>query len=130
MIETMCKEILGNYTKKEDQLMIVAFGTRPKRRLNRVMDALNFEYPDYEKLDKGGEGVKRKRIVSILSRQAARLVKEDDFFLKKTKIAPEPKATISKKRKLDIVPTSKPKVGEAKKRSSFNALCRGSSQNF
>jgi hypothetical protein len=34
MIETMCNEILGNYTKKEDQLMTVAFGTRPKRRLN------------------------------------------------------------------------------------------------
>jgi hypothetical protein len=50
MIETMCNEILGNYTKKEDQLMTAAFGTRPKRRLNRVMDALNFEYPDYERL--------------------------------------------------------------------------------
>jgi hypothetical protein len=69
MIETMCNEILGNYTKKEDQL-----------RLNRVMDALNFEYPDYEKLDKGVKGVKRKRTVSILNRQAARLVKEDDLF--------------------------------------------------
>jgi hypothetical protein len=34
--------------KKEDQLMTAAFGTRSKRRLNRVMDALNFEYPDYE----------------------------------------------------------------------------------
>jgi hypothetical protein len=34
MIETMCNEILGNYTKKEDQLMAAAFGTRPKRRLN------------------------------------------------------------------------------------------------
>jgi hypothetical protein len=74
MIETMCNEILGNYTKKEDQLMTAAF-TRPKRRLNRVMDVLNFEYPDYERLDKGAEGVKRKRIVSILSRQVARLVK-------------------------------------------------------
>jgi hypothetical protein len=30
MIETMCNEILGNYTKKEDQLMTVAFGTRLK----------------------------------------------------------------------------------------------------
>jgi hypothetical protein len=56
MIETMCNEILGNYTKKEDQLMTTAFGTRPKRRLNRVMDALNFEYPDYEKLDEGATG--------------------------------------------------------------------------
>jgi hypothetical protein len=31
MIETMCNEFLGNYTKKEDQLMTVAFGTRPKK---------------------------------------------------------------------------------------------------
>jgi hypothetical protein len=30
MTETMCNEILGNYTKKEDQLMTAAFGTRPK----------------------------------------------------------------------------------------------------
>ena len=56
--------------------MIAAFGTRPKRRLNRVMDALNFDYPDYEKLDEGAEGIKRKRIVSILNRQAARLIKK------------------------------------------------------
>jgi hypothetical protein len=27
MIETMCNEILGNYTQKEDQLMTAAFGT-------------------------------------------------------------------------------------------------------
>jgi hypothetical protein len=59
MIETMCNEILGNYTKKEDQLMTAAFGTRPKRRLNRVMDALNFVYPDYDRLDEGAGGAKR-----------------------------------------------------------------------
>jgi hypothetical protein len=92
--------------------MTSTFGTWPKRRLNRVMDALNFEYPDYEKLDKGAEGVKRKRIVSILNRKAARLVKEDEIFLKKTKTVPEPKATISKKRKLDRVLSSEPKEGE------------------
>jgi hypothetical protein len=33
MIETMCNEILGNYTKKEDQLMTAAFGTRPKTKV-------------------------------------------------------------------------------------------------
>jgi hypothetical protein len=49
------------------------------------MDALNFEYPDYEKLDKGSAGVKRKRVVSILNRQAARLIKEDEFFGRKRK---------------------------------------------
>jgi hypothetical protein len=62
MIETMCNEILGYYTKKEDQLMIVAFGTRPKRRLNWVMDALNFEYPNYERLDEGPGERKEKEL--------------------------------------------------------------------
>jgi hypothetical protein len=79
--------------------MTAAFDARPKRRLNRVMDALNFEYPDYERLNKGAEGAKRKRVVSILSRQAARMVKEDEKILKKRKSSPEPKATALKKRK-------------------------------
>jgi hypothetical protein len=92
MIETMGNEILGNYTKKEDQMMTAAFGTRPKQRLNRVMDALKFEYPNYERLDKGAEGVKRKRIVSILSRQAARMVKEDEKASNKRKSTPDPRA--------------------------------------
>jgi hypothetical protein len=65
MIEVMCNEIIGNYTKKEDQLMIVAFGSQSKRRLNRVMDALNFEYPDYDRLDEGTGGSKRKRIIKL-----------------------------------------------------------------
>ena len=61
MIETLCNEILENYTKKEDQLMTAAFGSRPKQRLNRVMDALNFEYFEYERLDEGAGGAKRKK---------------------------------------------------------------------
>jgi hypothetical protein len=112
MIETMCNEILGNYTKKEDQLMTAAFGTRPKQRLNRVMDALHFDYPDYEKLHEGTEGIKRKRIVSILSKQATRLIKEDEKTLKKPRTAQEPKMAISKKRKISIVPSFEPKAVE------------------
>jgi hypothetical protein len=63
------------------------------------MDALNFEYPDYERLNKGAEGQKRKRIVSILSRQTARMVKEDEEILKRRKSSPEPKVAAPKKRK-------------------------------
>jgi hypothetical protein len=100
MIEAMCNEILGNYTKKEDQLMTVAFGTRPKRRLNQVMDALKFEYPDYEWLRNGAEGPKRKRVVSVMKRQAARMIKEDEKALKKKKSSPKPKAAVPKKRKV------------------------------
>jgi hypothetical protein len=109
MIETMCNEILGNYTKKEDQLMTAAFGTRAKRRLKRVMDALKFKYPDYERLSKGAEGVKRKRIVSVLNRQAARMVKEDEKILKKRKSTHEPKVAALKKRKAE---TPEPKATE------------------
>jgi hypothetical protein len=115
MTETMCNEILGNYNKKEDQLMTAAFGTRPKRRLNRVMDTLDFEYPDYERFDKGAEGLKRKRFVSILNRQAAILVKEDEKIAKKTKSAPESKAAVSKNRKRERKPeVPEPKVGEVR----------------
>jgi hypothetical protein len=99
-IEVMCNEILGNYTKKEDQLMTAAFGTRPKRRLNRVMNTLKFEYPDYERLSKGAEGPKQKRAVSVMQRQAARMIKEDkNLAKKKKKSSPEPKVAVSKKRK-------------------------------
>jgi hypothetical protein len=80
--------------------MSAAFGSRPKRRMNRVMDALHFEYLDYERLKKGVEGQKRKRVVSVVGRQAARMVKEDEENLKKKKLSPEPKAVASKNRKV------------------------------
>jgi hypothetical protein len=122
MIKTMCNEILGNYTKKEDQLMIAAFGTWPKQRLNWVMDALNFEYPDYERLDEGAGGAKRKRVVSILSREVARSMKADEKALKKVKAAPELKEQAPKKRKLDEIPSAEPKVDEASK-ETFPSFC-------
>jgi hypothetical protein len=118
LIETMCNEILGNYTKKEDQLMTTAFGTRPKRRLNRVMDALNFEYPDYERLDEGAEGVRRKRVVSILSRKAIRSVKEDQETSKKIKTVSESKVSAPKKRKLAKNPSEKMKMQGVPKQTS------------
>jgi hypothetical protein len=98
-IEVMCNEILGNYSKKEDQLMTAAFGTYPKRRLNRVMDALDFEYPDYERLDKDAKGQKRKRVVGALNKEATKSMKDDEEQLKKKKLKPEPKTDASKKRK-------------------------------
>jgi hypothetical protein len=91
-IEVMCNKILGNYSKKEDQLMTAAFGTRPKRRLNRVIYALDFEYPDYERLHKDAEGQKRKRVAGALN-------KDDEEQPKKKKLDSEPKTGVSKKRK-------------------------------
>jgi hypothetical protein len=105
-IEVMCNEILGNYSKKEDQLMTAAFGIRPKRRLNQVMDALNFEYPDYERLDRGAEGQKKKRVASVLNKEAAKLVKDDEEKVKKRKLKPKPKTNASKRRKV-VAPKQK-----------------------
>jgi hypothetical protein len=78
------------------------------------MDALNFEYPDYERLNKSAEGQKRKRIVSVLSRQAARMVKEDEEILKKRKSSPEPKITAPRKRKTAAL---KPKTTEIEEKT-------------
>jgi hypothetical protein len=63
------------------------------------MDALNFEYPDYERLDRGTEGQKRKRVASVSNKEDAKLVKDDEENLKKRKLRPEPKTDASKKRK-------------------------------
>jgi hypothetical protein len=64
------------------------------------MDALNFEYPDYERLDRGAEGQKRKRVASALDKEAAKLVKKDEESLKKIKLNPEPKIAALKKKKV------------------------------
>jgi hypothetical protein len=81
-IEVMCNEILGNYSKKEEQLMTAAFGTRSKRRMNRVMDALNFDYPDYGQLGKVAEGQKRKRVASALDKEPNWLKRTKKFLRK------------------------------------------------
>jgi hypothetical protein len=73
---------------------------------------LEFRIPRLWKAWQWGEGVKRKQVVNILNRQAARLIKEDDFFWRKRKKAPEPKATPSKNQRLDITSSVEPKVDE------------------
>jgi hypothetical protein len=106
-IEVMCNEILVNYSKKEDQLMTAAFGTHSNRRMNRVMDALNFDYLDYEQLGRGAEGQKRKRAANVLDKEATKLAKKDKETFEKRKLSPEPKIATSKKRKAT---TPKPKT--------------------
>jgi hypothetical protein len=118
LIETMCNEILRNYTKKEDQLMTAAFGTRPKRRLNWVMDALNFEYPDYDRLDEGTSGAKRKRVVSILARQAIWSIKEDRRVVKKQKTLAEPKNLSPKKQRLVRMTAAEMKVQDVPEKTA------------
>jgi hypothetical protein len=98
----MSNEILGNYSKKEDQLMTAAFGTRPKRRLNRVLDAIGFEYADYGRLGGDAGGPKRKRIASAADEEVAKVAKkkrEDSEKLSPEELNPEPKVATARKRK-------------------------------
>jgi hypothetical protein len=58
-IEVTSDELLGSYSKGEDNALSIAFGSREKKRLNRVFDAIGFVYPDYC-YPLRGQGKKRK----------------------------------------------------------------------
>jgi hypothetical protein len=46
-VEATSDELLGPYSKIEDNALSAAFGSRKKKRLNIVFDAIGFMYPDY-----------------------------------------------------------------------------------
>jgi hypothetical protein len=52
-VENTSDELLGAYSKSEDNALSAAFGSRKKKRLNRVFDAIGFVYPDYRYLPRG-----------------------------------------------------------------------------
>jgi hypothetical protein len=65
-IEATNDELLGTYSKAEDNALSVAFGGRGKKRLNRVFDAIGFVYPDYH-YPLQGQGKKRKTATSAIA---------------------------------------------------------------
>ena len=56
-------------------------------KVKQLMVALGFEYPDYDRLDEETGRVKKKRVVSILKRQAIRSIEKD----KKKRLSKRPK---------------------------------------
>jgi hypothetical protein len=46
-IEVISDELLGAYSRAEDDALSIAFGGQGKKRLNRVFDAIGFIYRDY-----------------------------------------------------------------------------------
>jgi hypothetical protein len=62
-IEATSDELLGAYSKTEDNALSAAFRGRGKKRLNRVFDAIGFVYPDY-RYPLRGQGKKRKAATS------------------------------------------------------------------
>jgi hypothetical protein len=63
-IEVTSDELLGSYSKAEDNALSTTFGGRGKKRLNRVFDAIGFVYPDY-RYPLRGHGKKRKTATSV-----------------------------------------------------------------
>jgi hypothetical protein len=59
-------ELLGSYSKAEDNALSTAFGSRGKKRLNRVFDAIGFVYPNY-RYPLRGQGKKRKATAVVAS---------------------------------------------------------------
>jgi hypothetical protein len=47
VVEATSDELLGAYTKAEDEGMNTAFGAQGKMRINRVFDVVGFIYPNY-----------------------------------------------------------------------------------
>jgi hypothetical protein len=58
-IEVTSDELLGSYSKAEDNALSIAFRSREKKRLNKIFDAIGFVYPDY-RYPLWGQGKKRK----------------------------------------------------------------------
>jgi hypothetical protein len=65
-IEATSDELLGAYSKAEDNALSAAFGGRKKKRLNRVFDVIGFVYPDY-RYSLRGQGKKRKTAAPVLT---------------------------------------------------------------
>jgi hypothetical protein len=65
-IEATSDELLGAYTRAEDDAMTLAFEGRGKKRLNRVFDIIGFVYPDYCYPSRK-QGKKRKTAASAIS---------------------------------------------------------------
>jgi hypothetical protein len=77
-IEATSDELLGPYSKTEDNALSATFERRKKKRLNRVFDAIGFMYPDYRYPLKGQ---KRKSATS----------RKDDTSVALSKAAPKRK---------------------------------------
>jgi hypothetical protein len=64
-VEATSDELLGAYTRAEDDVMTLAFRGRGKKRLNRVFDVIGFIYPDYSYPSRK-QGKKRKAATSAI----------------------------------------------------------------
>jgi hypothetical protein len=79
-VENTSDELLGAYSKSEDDTLSAAFGSRKKKRLNRVFDAIGFVYPDYRYPSRG------QKIKGATSGKAAASAASSELAPKRKKV--------------------------------------------
>jgi hypothetical protein len=100
-VEITSDELLGAYTKVEDEAMNIAFGARRKRRLNRVFDLIGFAYPDYC-FPARKQGTKRK--IASTASSAAPMSKNTKVLSHRPKLHSLERAiTVSASEKMEVV---------------------------
>jgi hypothetical protein len=98
-IDDRCNKMCGNYLAREHEDMWSAFGGRGKFRLNKVMDAFGFEYPDYEdpSTNTGSgrkeKGLRRIRTKSHQVKKKAKTLVQKDGAVKKASAPTKAAAT-------------------------------------
>jgi hypothetical protein len=99
--EATSDELLGAYTKVEDEAMNTAFGARGKRRLNRVFDVIGFVYP-YYCFPARKEGTKRK--ITSTASSAVPKPKRDKVLIHQPKLhSLERTVALPNSEKLEVV---------------------------
>jgi hypothetical protein len=87
-LEATGDEVLGAYSKAEDEAMTAAFGARGKKRLNRVFDVIGFIYPNYcyptqkqgrkrKAAASASTGVSRSKKIKVLTHRPRRIEMPD-----------------------------------------------------
>jgi hypothetical protein len=74
-VEATSDELLGAYSKAEDNSLSAAFGGRGKKRLNRVFDAIGFVYPDYHYPLRGQEKKRKTTALAIAAEPKGKKMK-------------------------------------------------------
>ena len=118
-------ELLGAYSKAEDEAITTAFGARGKKRLNRVFDAIGFVYLDYcyptrkqgkkrKAATSATSSVSRSKKVKVLTHQPRRIETADVPRLSE-RVAPVTEPGHSMPVEAKTNPTEEPKLEKTAK---------------
>jgi hypothetical protein len=80
-VKATSDELLGAYSKAEDNALSAAFGGWGKKRLNRVFDAIGFVYPDYHYPLRGKEKKRKTAALATVAEPKGKKMKVLTYWL-------------------------------------------------